>query len=140
MDNKDYNQIAKIEKAIADKYGTETIINPKSLWNEDKEKEYLEQVKELNKKQTILEEKQHKVDFEGVFDYQSAMNLVRAADESFMRMDGKVRLRFNNSPQEFLEFFADPANEQEAIRLGLAIPHPSAVTQVTEEATPSKAE
>jgi phage internal scaffolding protein len=80
------------------------------------------------------------VDFEGVFDYQSAMNLVRAADESFMRMDAKVRSRFNNSPQEFLEFFANPENAQEAIRLGLAIPHPSAVTQVTEEATPSKAE
>jgi phage internal scaffolding protein len=80
------------------------------------------------------------VDFEGVFDYQSAMNLVRAADESFMRMDAKVRSRFNNSPQEFLEFFADPANAEEAIRLGLAIPKPSSVTQVTEEATPSKAE
>lgn len=80
------------------------------------------------------------VDFEGVFDYQSAMNLVRAADESFMRMDAKVRARFNNSPQEFLEFFANPENAQEAIRLGLAIPQPSAVTQVTEEATPSKAE
>jgi phage internal scaffolding protein len=80
------------------------------------------------------------VDFEGVFDYQSAMNLVRAADESFMRMDAKVRSRFNNSPQEFLEFFANPANAQEAIRLGLAIPQPSAVTNVTEEVTPSKAE
>ena len=80
------------------------------------------------------------VDFEGVFDYQSAMNLVRAADESFLRMDAKVRARFNNSPQEFLEFFANPENTQEAIRLGLAVPQPSAVTQVTEEVTPSKAE
>jgi phage internal scaffolding protein len=80
------------------------------------------------------------VDFEGVFDYQSAMNLVRAADESFMRMDAKLRSRFNNSPQEFLEFFANPENAQEAIRLGLAVSQPSAVTQVTEEVTPSKAE
>lgn len=80
------------------------------------------------------------VDFEGVFDYQSAMNLVRAADESFMRMDAKVRARFNNSPQDFLEFFADPANNDEAIRLGLAIPQPSAVAKATEEATPSKAD
>jgi phage internal scaffolding protein len=80
------------------------------------------------------------VDFEGVFDYQSAMNLVRAADESFMRMDAKVRSRFNNSPQEFLEFFANPENVEEAIRLGLAIPQPSVVTNVTAEAPPSKAE
>lgn len=66
------------------------------------------------------------VDYEGVFDFQSAMNVVRAADENFMRLDAKVRARFNNSPQEFLQFFADPANTDEAIRLGLAIPQPAA--------------
>lgn len=81
------------------------------------------------------------VDYEGVFDFQSAMNVVRAADENFMRLDAKVRSRFNNSPQEFLEFFANPDNTQEAIRLGLAIPQsPSPVAQATEEVTPSKAE
>ena len=53
---------------------TETILNPKSLWNEEKEKEYLEQIQELNKKQTILEEKQHKVDFEGVFISKKLLN------------------------------------------------------------------
>lgn len=64
------------------------------------------------------------VDYEGVFDFQSAMNVVRQADENFMRMDAKVRARFHNSPQEFLEFFADPANSEEAVRLGLAMPTP----------------
>ncbi len=39
-----------------------------------------------------------------------------------MRMDAKIRARFHNSPQEFLEFFADPANADEAVRLGLAVP------------------
>ena len=62
------------------------------------------------------------VDYEGVFDFQSAMNVVRQADENFMRMDAKVRARFHNSPQEFLEFFANPDNVDEAVRLGLAIP------------------
>lgn len=66
------------------------------------------------------------VDYEGVFDFQSAMNVVRQADENFMRMDAKVRARFHNSPQEFLEFFADPANTDEAVRLGLAVPQPVA--------------
>jgi len=61
------------------------------------------------------------VDYEGVFDFQTAMNVVRQADENFMRMDAKVRARFHNSPQEFLEFFADPANRDEAVRLGLAV-------------------
>jgi len=72
------------------------------------------------------------VDYEGVFDFQSAMNAVRQADENFMRMDAKVRARFNNSPQEFLEFFANPENTEEAIRLGLAIP--SAVAESKDSA------
>jgi phage internal scaffolding protein len=81
------------------------------------------------------------IDYEGVFDFQSAMNVVRQADENFMRLDAKVRARFNNSPQQFLEFFANPENVDEAIRLGLAIPvSPSPVAQATDEATPSKAE
>jgi len=63
------------------------------------------------------------VDYEGVFDFQSAMNVVRQADENFMRMDAKVRARFHNSPQEFLEFFANPDNGPEAVRLGLAVPN-----------------
>ena len=81
------------------------------------------------------------VDYEGVFDFQSAMNVVRQADENFMRLDAKVRARFNNSPQAFLEFFANPDNAEEAVRLGLAIPKaPSSVAQATDEATPFKAE
>ena len=81
------------------------------------------------------------VDYEGVFDFQSAMNVVRQADDNFMRLDAKVRARFNNSPQQFLEFFANPENVDEAIRLGLATPvSPSPVAQATDEATPSKAE
>jgi len=80
------------------------------------------------------------VDYEGVFDFQSAMNVVRQADENFMRMDAKVRARFNNSPQEFLEFFANPENTEEAIRLGLAIPQAVAETQVSAAEPTSKSE
>jgi len=77
------------------------------------------------------------VDYEGVFDFQSAMNVVRAADENFMRMDAKVRSRFHNSPQEFLEFFANPANQDEAIRLGLAV-HNQAPSGKPEGAAPQE--
>lgn len=78
------------------------------------------------------------VDYEGIFDFQSAMNVVREADENFMRMDAKVRARFHNSPQEFLEFFADPANADEAVRLGLALPAKQGVTSSsTESAAPA---
>ena len=80
------------------------------------------------------------VDYEGVFDFQSAMNAVRAADENFMRMDAKIRARFNNSPQEFLEFFANTENTEEAIRLGLAIPQAVAETKVSAAEPTSKSE
>ena len=70
------------------------------------------------------------VDYEGVFDFQSAMNVVRQADENFMRMDAKVRSRFHNSPQEFLEFFANPENQDEAVRLGLAVARPKESSSV----------
>jgi phage internal scaffolding protein len=80
------------------------------------------------------------VDYEGVFDFQTAMNAVRAADENFMRMDAKIRARFNNSPQEFLEFFANPENTDEAIRLGLAIPQAVVETQVSAAEPTSKSE
>ena len=81
------------------------------------------------------------MDIEGNFDYQTAMNFVRQADENFMRMDAKVRARFNNSPQEFLEFFADPANTEEAVRLGLAVPAQAvAETQVSAAEPTSKSE
>ena len=48
---KDLNYIAKVEQAIAKKYGEEAIQNPASFWDEKKEKEYLEQLKEQRKKE-----------------------------------------------------------------------------------------
>ena len=80
------------------------------------------------------------IDYEGVFDFQSAMNTVRQADENFMRMDAKIRARFNNSPQEFLEFFGNPENLEEAIRLGLAIPQAVVETKVSAAEPTSKSE
>jgi phage internal scaffolding protein len=80
------------------------------------------------------------LDSDGIFDFQTAMNYVRQADENFMRMDAKLRSRFNNSPQEFLQFFADPANTEEAVRLGLAIPQAVAETQVSAAESTSKSE
>ena len=49
---KDLNEIAKIEKAIKEKYGEETIQNPKKLWDEEKEKKHLEELKAFYKKKS----------------------------------------------------------------------------------------
>ena len=70
MPLKDYDDphyIVKVEKAIAKKYGHEAIQNPKANWNEEKEKEYLEQSKEFYKKQQALDEKSEKVEVDGIF-------------------------------------------------------------------------
>lgn len=63
-------------------------------------------------------------DFTETTDYQSAMNVLVQARESFMELPAKVRARFDNDPQQFMEFFHDPANQDEAVRLGLATKKP----------------
>jgi len=46
MNEKDPNYAVKVEQAIAKKYGEETVANPKSKWDDEKEKEYLDQLKD----------------------------------------------------------------------------------------------
>ena len=66
MSNKDPNRIAAIEKAIAEKYGKETVENPRSKWNEEKEGEYLEQMSQLYSKIKRNEVCQEKIDINGI--------------------------------------------------------------------------
>ena len=61
--SKDPNYAAKVEKAIAQKYGKEAIVNPKSEWDNDKEKEYLEELK-TNYRQSKAESE--RIDLDGV--------------------------------------------------------------------------
>jgi hypothetical protein len=64
--SKELDKIARIEKAIAEKYGKETVQNPRGNWNEIKEKEYLQQSKEFYKKQYKNDQWQEKVDVNGI--------------------------------------------------------------------------
>ena len=50
MKEKDLNEIAKIEKAIKEKYGQEAIQNPKGSWDKEKENRYLEDLKDFYKR------------------------------------------------------------------------------------------
>ena len=43
---KDIDYIVRLEKAIKEKYGVEAIQNPAKFWNEEKEKQYLQQLSE----------------------------------------------------------------------------------------------
>jgi|TARA_R110002012_G_scaffold249455_1_gene427028 hypothetical protein len=66
MSSKDYDKIAAAEKAIKEKYGEEAVTNPRSNWDEEKEKEYLEQMKELYRRNNNKREWQEKIDVNGV--------------------------------------------------------------------------
>lgn len=44
------DEVAKLEKAIKEKYGEEAIQNPKGTWNKEKEDKYLEELKAFYKR------------------------------------------------------------------------------------------
>jgi len=53
-------------------------------------------------------------------DYQQALEIARSAEAAFAQLPAQVRARFDNSAERFLDFMQDPANQDEAIKLGLA--------------------
>lgn len=61
------------------------------------------------------------IEFNEVFDYQSAMNLIIESDKAFMKMPAEVRARFGNNPHAFLEFVDDERNREEAEKLGIIV-------------------
>ena len=65
MTSKDPNYIPKLEKAIAQKYGEEAINNPRRFWDKDKEKEYIAQSQEEQRKFAKLSETRDKVEQDG---------------------------------------------------------------------------
>ena len=76
------------------------------------------------------------VDFEETFDFQSSMNVIRAAEEAFAAMPADVRDRFQNDPGRFLEFANDASNYDEAVKMGLAIKRPSEAAVGPEKGLP----
>lgn len=76
-------------------------------------------------------------DVSEVMGYEDALMLVKKAQESFSVLPAELRARFDNDPSNFVDFLADPANEQEAQELGL-IAKPSEVAPEGEKplATP----
>lgn len=67
-------------------------------------------------------------------DYQEAQNTVIAAERSFMTLPAKLRERFENEPSQFLAFLGDPANREEAVKLGLVNAPPRAENPPAEPA------
>jgi len=74
MSKKDWNKLAAFEKAISKKYGQETIQNPKSGWDEEKEKEYIIQQKELYEKEIERRSDTEKIDHDGILISKKLLN------------------------------------------------------------------
>lgn len=68
-------------------------------------------------------------DFGDVFDYQTAMETVLEAQKSFLKMPAETRKRFDNNPQNFVEFCSNRDNLEEMRKMGLAIPAPPKVEE-----------
>ena len=66
MKDKDFDHIARVEKAIAEKYGDEAVSNPRANWSEEREKEYIEQMQELYSKQKKNDHSGEKIDINGI--------------------------------------------------------------------------
>ena len=71
--NKDVD-LAHYEKAISDKYGSEAIVNPRSGWDNEKEAEYLQQLKTAFKRDRDRKQKEVKEQHEGFFISSSLFN------------------------------------------------------------------
>lgn len=74
-------------------------------------------------------------------DYQTALNTVIEGERAFASLPARTRERFHNNPAEFLEFMADPRNQDEAISLGMATdnrPGPETVQKVEIVSTDEK--
>tara|TARA_B100000963_G_C22428541_1_gene581012 strand:+ start:88 stop:468 length:381 start_codon:yes stop_codon:yes gene_type:complete len=69
---KDLNQIAKIEKAMSKKFGPESIINPKSGWDDEKEKQYLQDLKRFYSEES--KQGEDKINEDGFFITRNLIN------------------------------------------------------------------
>ena len=71
---KDQNYIASVEKAIEQKYGIDTIQNPKSNWTDEKERDYLSQLKKFSENERRQQDQEEKVETNGYFISKKLLN------------------------------------------------------------------
>jgi len=56
--------------------------------------------------------------------YHAALNYVRATEQMFLELPADLRARFDNDPQQFINFVEDPANTDELVKLGFLSSEP----------------
>lgn len=65
-------------------------------------------------------------DVSEIGDFADVLRRVTAAKEAFAQLPAHVRSRFQNQPEQLVEFLQDPGNRDEAVKLGL-VPAPPVV-------------
>lgn len=76
-------------------------------------------------------------DFTGVKDYQSALNAVMAMEDEFLSLPANLRARFENDPENLMNFLSNTENREEAVKLGLIDPIQQAeIASSNEDKTP----
>lgn len=61
-------------------------------------------------------------DFDEIVDFRSAHEAVLRARDAFMEYPAELRAKFQNDPQRFMDYCADPKNLPEMRVWGLAVP------------------
>lgn len=114
--NNDLNYIAKLEKTISEKYGEKATLNPRSFWNDEKEKEYIDL-----SRQTLIKEEQNsktkeKVEYEGILVNKNLLknNLNKTCDGcktySFNSKDDVYLLKYNSCYSCYIKYIEDREN------------------------------
>lgn len=70
--NLDY--IQALEKAVREKYGNLATMNPKHFWDENKEKDYIEETKKVVKNQYLSQDSKEKVEIDGILVSKNVLN------------------------------------------------------------------
>ena len=91
---KDPDRIARIEKAIAQKYGSEAVDNPRKYWDDQKEESYKEQLKVLAEKERSFQESEEKYEVNGILVSKKLIN------REFVRRDCPVCETFSFSVKD----------------------------------------
>lgn len=111
--NKDLNYVAALEKAISDKYGEKAILNPKSGWDESKEKEYLQLTKEKLKLEDKVDREKEYLDLDGVLIQKKLINSANnrkceyCSRYSFNREDDLYFSKFQTCKKCYVAYIED---------------------------------
>lgn len=84
-------------------------------------------------------------DFTNMPSYQESLQNVINANDAFMTLPSGVRTRFQNDPQQLMDFLNDKENVEESIKLGLRVKvpekkdeHLDALKEIRENTKPKK--